>query len=238
MWPSSQQDRCFGDGLIPGLSKHWAGRSAMWWRLARGQNVLAALGQVGDCPSPEIRKTPSLEMERAGLRSVHELRRAVVVSQNRTAGGVLLKEVGAGGPWISKTSESTAINLGGDSTVAVVVFQREVSNALDVSNRQCPSLFARWTASRQAWEVQRIARFVAITVRERFNDWNQLARCGACSLLLVLLVALGKSRLALVRLWRSRLPDWPSITVYTAHRPARSTRSLVRHGARPRTCVG
>ena len=161
----------------------------------REQNVLAALGQVGDAPSPENQETTfPLEME-GRLRSVPELEE-LVVAKTPNGGVVLLKEVGRVSLDL-EDFESTAINLGGDPTVAVLIFQRDGSNALDVSNAVNASLAEIETSFPPGMELQRIVD-VADTVRESIQlTWNSL-RDAVLLVLLVLLVALGNSRLALV----------------------------------------
>ena len=95
------------------------------------QNVLAALGQVGDEPVPAGQATTlPLQME-GRLRSPEELEQ-LVVGKGPDGGVVLLRDIGR----VSLGSESygsIATNLKGDPTVALGVYQRDGSNALRVN---------------------------------------------------------------------------------------------------------
>jgi hydrophobe/amphiphile efflux-1 (HAE1) family protein len=95
------------------------------------QNVLAALGQAGDAPTPPDQVvTLPLRME-GRLRSPEEFA-SLVVARTADGGATLLKDVGR----VTLGSESydaIATNLDGQATVAMGIFQRDGSNALEVS---------------------------------------------------------------------------------------------------------
>jgi len=94
------------------------------------QNVLAALGQIGDAPTPsdQVMVLP-LRME-GRLRSVEDFE-ALVVGRSSDGGVTLLKDVGRVSLG-SESYESIATNLEGNRTVSVAVYQRDGSNALQV----------------------------------------------------------------------------------------------------------
>ena len=97
----------------------------------QAQNVLAALGQVGQAPSPADQQlTLPLRME-GRLTSVAELEQ-LVVGRNADGSLVLLRDVGRV-ELGSESYDTIATDLRGQSVVAVVVFQRDGSNALQVS---------------------------------------------------------------------------------------------------------
>ncbi len=159
------------------------------------QNVLAALGQVGDAPSPAGQEiTLPLEME-GRLRTPRELE-DLVVSRASNGGVVQLKDVGrvALDP---ESFESTAMNLGGEPTLAVQIFQRDGSNALEVSEAVNAALSRLEPDFPPGVELQRIVD-VADSVRESIQlTWSSL-RDAVLLVLLVLLLALGNSRLAAI----------------------------------------
>ncbi|MCT0229272.1 efflux RND transporter permease subunit [Synechococcus sp. CS-1324] len=159
------------------------------------QNVLAALGQVGDAPSPPGQQTTlPLEME-GRLRSVIELE-GLVVSRTSEGSVVLLKDVGRVTLDL-ENFESTASNLAGDPVVAVQIFQRDGSNALEVSDAVNSALERLQSQFPPGLDVQRIVD-VADSVRESIDLTQASLRDAVILVLLVLLLALGNSRLAVV----------------------------------------
>ena len=159
------------------------------------QNVLAALGQVGDSPSPPGQQiTLPLEME-GRLRSVRELEQ-LVVSRTSDGGVVLLKDVGRVALDL-ESFQSTGMNLNGDPVVAVQIFQRDGSNALEVSDAVNASLDRLANQFPPGVEVQRIVD-VADSVRESIDLTVASLRDAVVLVLVVLLLALGNSRLAVV----------------------------------------
>ena len=95
------------------------------------QNVLAALGQAGVAPSPDDQLiTLPLRME-GRLRSAQEFE-SLVIDRSANGGVTLLKDVGRVSLG-SENYESIATDLKGKTAVAVGVFQRDGSNALEVS---------------------------------------------------------------------------------------------------------
>jgi hydrophobe/amphiphile efflux-1 (HAE1) family protein len=159
------------------------------------QNVLAALGQVGDAPSPGGQEiTLPLEME-GRLRTPAELE-GLVVSRASNGGVVQLKDVGRVVLDV-ESFESTAMNLAGEPTLAVQIFQRDGSNALEVSKAVNAALSRLEPDFPPGVELQRIVD-VADSVRESIQlTWASL-RDAVLLVLLVLLLALGNSRLAAI----------------------------------------
>ncbi len=159
------------------------------------QNVLAALGQVGDAPSPPGQEiTLPLEME-GRLRSASELE-GLVISRAGNGGVVQLKDVGRV-VLDEESFESTAMNLAGQPTLAVLIFQRDGSNALEVSKAVNAALTRLEPEFPLGVELQRIVD-VADSVRESIQlTWRSL-RDAVLLVLLVLLMALGNSRLAAI----------------------------------------
>ncbi|MFM7634724.1 MAG: efflux RND transporter permease subunit, partial [Cyanobacteriota bacterium] len=95
------------------------------------QNVLAALGQAGDAPSPPGQAiTLPLRME-GRLRSPQEFEQ-LVVARTPNGGLTLLRDVGRV-ELGNEAYDTIGTDLQGRTTVAVVVLQRDGSNALAVS---------------------------------------------------------------------------------------------------------
>jgi HAE1 family hydrophobic/amphiphilic exporter-1 len=159
------------------------------------QNVLAALGQLGEEPTPAGQATTlPLQME-GRLRSPEELEQ-LVVGRGPDGGVVLLRDIGR----VSLGSEdyaSIATNLQGDPTVALGVYQRDGSNALTVSEAVERALAELAPTFPPGIDLQLIVN-EADTVRESIGEAAGSLRDAVLLVFLTLLLGLGNSRLALI----------------------------------------
>ena len=159
------------------------------------QNVLAALGQVGEEPVPPGQAT-SLPLQMEGrLRSPEELAQ-LVVGRGPEGGVVLLGDIGR----VTLGSESygnVATNLQGDPTVALGVFQRDGSNALQVSEAVESALAELEPRFPPGVDLQLIVN-EADTVRQSIGEAAGSLRDAVLLVFLTLLLGLGNSRLALI----------------------------------------
>jgi hydrophobe/amphiphile efflux-1 (HAE1) family protein len=159
------------------------------------QNVLAALGQVGDEPVPAGQATTlPLQME-GRLRSPEELEQ-LVVGKGPDGGVVLLRDIGRVGLG-SENYGSIATNLKGDPTVALGVFQRDGSNALMVSEAVERALAELEPRFPPGVDLQLIVN-EADTVRQSISEAAGSLRDAVLLVFLALLLGLGNSRLALI----------------------------------------
>ena len=159
------------------------------------QNVLAALGQVGDEPVPAGQATTlPLQME-GRLRSPEELEQ-LVVGKGPDGGVVLLRDIGR----VSLGSEnygSIATNLKGNPTVALGVYQRDGSNALQVNEGLELALAELEPSLPPGIDLQIIVN-EADTVHESIGEAAGSLRDAVLLVFLTLLLGLGNSRLALI----------------------------------------
>ncbi|MFY8149145.1 MAG: efflux RND transporter permease subunit [Prochlorococcaceae cyanobacterium] len=159
------------------------------------QNVLAALGQVGESPSPADQLvTLPLQME-GRLRSVAELEQ-LVVDRSANGGVTLLRDVGRV-ELGSESYDTVATNLAGDAVVAIGVFQRDGSNALEVSREVKAALAELQGRFPPGVELQVIVD-EADNVRASIGQTVDSLRDAVLLVFLVLLLGLGNSRLALI----------------------------------------
>lgn len=159
------------------------------------QNVLAALGQIGDAPTPadQVMVLP-LRME-GRLRSLREFD-GLVVGRGPDGGVTLLKDVGRVSLG-SESYESQATNLAGEPTVSVAVYQRDGSNALRV--RQAVQTALDELAPRFPPGVwMQVIVDEAETVRTSIDGAVEALRDSVVLVFAVLLLGLGNSRLALI----------------------------------------
>ena len=161
----------------------------------RRENVLAALGQVGDAPAPEGQQyTLPLRME-GRLRSQQELENLIV----KPLGGgnsVRLQDLGT----VSLGEErygSIARNLDGQAAVAVGIYQRDGSNALAVSHSVEELLNQASLDFPPGLEVETIVDY-ASNVQESINQAIAALRDAVLLVFAVLLLGLGNWRLALI----------------------------------------
>ncbi|MBE9153756.1 efflux RND transporter permease subunit [Cyanobium sp. LEGE 06113] len=159
------------------------------------QNVLAALGQAGEAPSPDDQMlTLPLRME-GRLRSVQEFENLVVAPTDE--GGVtLLRDVGR----VTLGSEdygAIATNLQGRPTVAMGIFQRDGSNALEVSAGITAALDEISESLPPGLDFQVIID-EAETVQQNIDRTLTSLRDAVLLVFLALLLGLGNSRLALI----------------------------------------
>ena len=159
------------------------------------QNVLAALGQTGEAPSPSGQElTLPLRME-GRLRSPAEFEQ-LVVARSANGGVTLLRDVGR----MSLGSESydtIATNLQGRPAVAVVIYQRDGSNAITVSravNAALDELAPQFPPGVDQQLIVDEADFVRGSIQGTLDS----LRDAVLLVFLVLLLGLGNSRLALI----------------------------------------
>ncbi|MCT0217186.1 efflux RND transporter permease subunit [Synechococcus sp. CS-1330] len=159
------------------------------------QNVLAALGQMGEAPSPSGQElTLPLRME-GRLRSPAELEQ-LVVARSTNGGVTLLRDVGR----VSLGSESydtIATNLQGRPAVAVLINQRDGSNAIAVSkavNAALDELAPQFPPGVDQQLIVDEADFVRGSIQGTLDS----LRDAVLLVFLVLLLGLGNSRLALI----------------------------------------
>ena len=159
------------------------------------QNVLAALGQTGEAPSPSGQElTLPLRME-GRLRSPAEFEQ-LVVARSANGGVTLLRDVGR----VSLGSESydtIATNLQGRPAVAVVIYQRDGSNAIAVSeavNAALTELAPQFPPGVDQQLIVDEADFVRGSIQGTLDS----LRDAVLLVFLVLLLGLGNSRLALI----------------------------------------
>ncbi|MEB3325783.1 MAG: efflux RND transporter permease subunit, partial [Cyanobacteriota bacterium] len=159
------------------------------------QNVLAALGQIGDAPTPadQVMVLP-LRME-GRLRSLEDFE-ALVVARGPEGGVTLLKDVGRVSLG-SESYESLATNLAGDRTVSMAVYQRDGSNALRV-RQAVQDAMEEITPSFPPGVTMQVIVDEAETVRTSIDGAVEALRDSVLLVFVVLLLGLGNSRLALI----------------------------------------
>jgi len=159
------------------------------------QNVLAALGQAGEAPSPAGQElTLPLRME-GRLRSLAEFEQ-LVVARSPNGGVTLLRDVGRVSLG-SETYDTIATNLQGKPTVAVVIYQRDGSNAIAVSEAVNGAL-AELSPQFPPGIEQQLIVDEADFVRGSIDGTLASLRDAVLLVFLVLLLGLGNSRLALI----------------------------------------
>ena len=159
------------------------------------QNVLAALGQTGEAPSPSGQElTLPLRME-GRLRSPAEFEQ-LVVARSANGGVTLLRDVGRVSLG-SETYDTIATNLQGRPAVAVVIYQRDGSNAITVSkavNAALDELAPQFPPGVDQQLIVDEADFVRGSIQGTLDS----LRDAVLLVFLVLLFGLGNSRLALI----------------------------------------
>ena len=159
------------------------------------QNVLAALGQSGDAPSPADQLTTlPLRME-GRLRSPEEFRQ-LVVGRSDSGGVILLGDVGQVNLG-NENYDTIATNLAGDTAVALGVYQRDGSNALEVRQALAAALAELQERFPPGVSMQVIVD-EAQTVRASIDRAIEALRDAVLLVFGVLLLGLGNSRLALI----------------------------------------
>jgi HAE1 family hydrophobic/amphiphilic exporter-1 len=159
------------------------------------QNVLAALGQSGDAPAPADQLTTlPLRME-GRLRSPEEFRQ-LVVGRSDSGGVILLGDVGQVNLG-NENYDTIATNLAGDSAVALGVYQRDGSNALEVRQALTAALAELQTRFPPGVAMEVIVD-EAQTVRTSIDRAIEALRDAVLLVFGVLLLGLGNSRLALI----------------------------------------
>ena len=160
------------------------------------QNVLAALGQSGDAPSPPGQQlTLPLRME-GRLRNAEEFERLVVARDAKTGGLTLLRDVGRV-ELGNESYDAIATNLNGDPVVGLVINQRDGSNAITVSEAVEDALAELEPRFPPGIDMQLIVN-EADFVRGSIANTTDSLRDAVVLVFVVLLLGLGNSRLALV----------------------------------------
>ena len=161
------------------------------------QNVLAALGQAGQAPAPDDQVvTLPLRMEGEGrLRTPGEFE-DLVVARTGNGGVILLKDVGRV-TLGTESYDSIATNLEGKATIAIGIFQRDGSNALEVSQGIEAALDELAPRFPPGVDLQLIVD-EADTIRTSIDRTTASLRDAVLLVFLVLLLGLGNSRLAVI----------------------------------------
>ena len=159
------------------------------------QNVLAAIGSIGEAPAP-AGQAFSLPVEAEGrLRSQADFEAMVV---NRTDQGGLVRLGDVGRVELGTTSYgSSALNLQGERAVAVGIYQRDGANALAVSRAVRGELKRLEESFPPGLTMQTIVD-VAETVQANLDRTTATLRDAVLLVLVVLLLFLGRWRLALI----------------------------------------
>jgi hydrophobe/amphiphile efflux-1 (HAE1) family protein len=159
------------------------------------QNVLAAIGSIGASPAPSGQLI-SLPVEAEGrLRSQDEFEN-LVLRQFDNGGLLRLKDVGRvvlG----QKSYGRSAMNLQGEQSVAVGVYQRDGGNALQVSRSIKDQLQQLESNFPPGVELSLIVD-VADTVQANLDRTLSTLRDAVVLVLLVLVLFLGRWRLAMI----------------------------------------
>jgi hydrophobe/amphiphile efflux-1 (HAE1) family protein len=159
------------------------------------QNVLAAIGSIGASPAPSGQLI-SLPVEAEGrLRSQDEFEN-LVLRQFDNGGLLRLKDVGRvvlG----QKSYGRSAMNLQGEQSVAVGVYQRDGANALQVSRSIKDRLQQLESNFPPGVELSLIVD-VADTVQANLDRTLSTLRDAVVLVLLVLVLFLGRWRLAMI----------------------------------------
>ncbi|MCP9774921.1 efflux RND transporter permease subunit [Cyanobium sp. WAJ14-Wanaka] len=159
------------------------------------QNLLAALGQAGDAPSPRGQEiTLPLRME--GRLDSPAAFNQLVVARTPNGGVTLLKDVGR----VELGNEgygTIATNLKGQTSVSLAVYQRDGSNAIAVSdavNRAIDGLGPKFPPGVDLQLITNEADYV----RGSIQSTTDSLRDAVVLVFVVLLLGLGNPRLALI----------------------------------------
>ena len=159
------------------------------------QNVLAAIGSLGAAPS-EPGTLITLPVDADGrLHSREDFENLILRPVD--AGGVLrLKDVGRVALG-QRNYGRQAMNLNGERSIAVGIYQRDGANALDVS-RQVRRTLKRLEASFPPSLEMQVIVDVADSVEDNLNRTISTLRDAVILVLTVLLLFLGRWRLAMI----------------------------------------
>ena len=159
------------------------------------QNVLAAIGSLGAAPSVSTQPI-SLPVQAEGrLRSRRELEN-LVLTRLDNGGLVRLKDVGRVDLG-QRSYGRQAMNLAGERSVAVGLYQRDGANALQVSRAVRRELKRLEASFPPGFEVSLIVD-VADSVQDNLDRTIATLRDAVLLVLAVLLLVLGRWRLALI----------------------------------------
>ena len=159
------------------------------------QNILAAVGNLGEAPAPAGQLFTLPVAAEGRLRSLADFE-SMVVKRTESGGLVRLKDVGRV-ELGQRNYGSSARNLEGQTSVAVGVFQRDGSNALEVSRAVMAELKRLETSFPPGLNMQVIVD-VAETVQANLDRTTGTLRDAVLLVLLVLVLFLGRWRLALI----------------------------------------
>ena len=159
------------------------------------QNVLAAIGNLGASPAPAGQMI-SLPVEAEGrLRSEQDFNNLVLRRLNE--GGTLrLRDVGRA-ELGQKRYGLTGMNLQGERSMAIGVYQRDGANALEVSRQVREQLDSLEPSFPPGLEMQLITD-VADTVQANLDRTFSTLRDAVLLVLVVLVLMLGRWRLAMI----------------------------------------
>ena len=159
------------------------------------QNVLAAIGSIGEAPAP-AGQAFTLPVEAEGrLRSKKEFE-AMVLRSSSQGGLIRLSDVGRVELGTTDYGNS-AQNLQGEQVVAVGIYQRDGANALEVSRAVSKELKRLESSFPPGLSMQEIVD-VADTVQANLDRTISTLRDAVVLVLVVLLLFLGRWRLALI----------------------------------------
>jgi HAE1 family hydrophobic/amphiphilic exporter-1 len=159
------------------------------------QNVLAALGSLGEAPAPAGQML-SLPVDAEGRLHSKADFEAMVVKRTASGGLVRLKDVGR--VELGKENYgSSAMNLQGESAVAVGIYQRDGANALEVSRAVLTELTRLQESFPPGLSMQVIVD-VAETVQANLDRTTDTLRDAVLLVLVVLVLFLGRWRLAMI----------------------------------------
>ena len=159
------------------------------------ENVLAALGQVGNAPAPANQQY-SLPLRMDGRLTTQAELENLIIAPLGDGNSLRLKDLGR----VSLGEDSydtTARNLRGKPAVALSIYQRDGSNALELSKAVGELIERAKSDFPPGLTVQTIVD-VADTVRESINQALDALRDAVLLVFAVLLLGLGNWRLALI----------------------------------------
>jgi len=159
------------------------------------QNVLAAVGNLGKAPAPGGQLF-SLPVDAEGrLRSIRDFEE-MVVKRTENGGLVRLQDVGRV-ELGQRNYGSRALNLQGESSVAMGIYQRDGTNALAVS-RAVRDALKRMESSFPPGLTMQVIVDVADNIQANLDRTTATLRDSVVLVLVVLVLFLGRWRLAMI----------------------------------------
>ena len=161
----------------------------------QSQNRLVPAGKIGGAPAPVGQEFTLTVQLQGRLTTTQEFEN--IVLRTTDAGGLIrLKDVGRV-ELGQRNYGSSALNLQGESSVAVGIYQRDGSNALEVSRAIRERLKDLESSFPPGLDVQVIVD-VADTVQANLDRTRDTLRDAVLLVLVVLVLFLGRWRLALI----------------------------------------